>query len=137
MHRIFTQKFWHQLFRASVALKAVNSVWETLLGSFMLWINHVPRLSEHAKDFVGIYLLFHGLLNVFLAYNLYKNRLWAYPVSIVTVVLFLTYQVHQLVETHSVILFFITLFDVGYIWLTWHEYVYQRGLAHHRSNTNT
>lgn len=155
IRRVFTQHFWHELFEAGVFLKAVNSLWETAAGLFVLSsahpllhnafvffsreeylgghdefifqyiTNHLTQLSVSTKNFVGLYLLLHGLLNMFLAYNLYKNRLWAYPVMIGVVSLFLTYQIYRFVHTHSIILLCITIFDLAFIVLTWHEYRYQ------------
>jgi len=81
------------------------------------------------RTFVGIYLLFHGVMNAFLAYNLYRNRLWSYPVSIVFTSLFLTYQLYRLLHTHSTLLLCITILDVLFIILTWHEWQYQKKRA--------
>lgn len=155
VHRFFTQRFWHELFEAGVLLKALNSLWETAAGLYVLssvhpvlksWFvffsreeflgsydeavfqfisDHLNQLSISTKNFVGMYLLFHGLLNMFIAYNLYKNRLWAYPVSIGLTGLFLTYQGYRLFTNYSLILLCITIFDIAFIVLTWHEYQYQ------------
>lgn len=78
------------------------------------------------RTFVGIYLLFHGIVNMFLAYNLYRNRLWAYPTMIGFVSVFLLYQVYRLLHTQSPLLLIITLFDIFFVVLTWHEYRYQK-----------
>ncbi|MEI6864048.1 MAG: DUF2127 domain-containing protein [Candidatus Adlerbacteria bacterium] len=161
VHHIFTQKFWHQLFEAGVFLKALNSVWETGAGIFLLFSTHpmlrdrfiflsqeeflggrhehifrfasehLNQLSVSTKNFVGLYLLFHGLLNMFLAYNLYKNRLWAYPVTIAITCLFLVYQLYRLAHTQSLILLCVTAFDIFFIVLTWHEYRHQQKKQHH------
>jgi uncharacterized membrane protein len=82
--------------------------------------------NVHTRTFVGIYLLFHGLMNAFLAYNLYRNRLWAYPVMIGFISIFFVYQVYRLYHTHSAILLLVSAFDLAFIYLTWHEYVYQK-----------
>lgn len=162
VHRILSQKFWHELFEAGVFLKALNSIWETgagllLLGSvhpmfggrlffftreeflggrddilFRTVSQYLNTLSVSTKNFIGLYLLLHGLLNMFLAYNLYKNRIWAYPAAMAVVSVFLVYQVYRLFHTHSLILLGVTLFDVAFVILTWHEYRAQ--LA--RTNTN-
>ena len=149
------QKFWHQLFEAGVFLKALNSLWETTAGLFVLTITYpvlldwfvffsfvefgfisdrVDHLSLSTKNFVGFYLLFHGVINMFLAYNLFRNRLWAYPASMIIIGLFLTYQVYRLAHTHSLILLFLTLFDIAYLVLTWHEYNYQLKRKQHTQN---
>ncbi len=93
---------------------------------FRMVAEQFNHLSVSTRHFAGYYLLFHGLLNMFLAYNLYKNRLWAYPFAMGAVGLFLVYQLYRLVHTHSLVLFFITLFDIAFIVLTWHEYKFQR-----------
>ncbi len=151
--RFLTRHIWHDLFEAGISLKAINSIWETLAGIFLLtrlhvWLIHFSRIQvlgdrddfifrflsnqiHHldivsVRTFVGIYLLFHGLLNAFLAYNLFKNRLWAYPVMVGFSALFLLYQVYRLVHTPSALLLAVTIFDSAFIGLTLHEYEYQK-----------
>ncbi|HVY73121.1 MAG TPA: DUF2127 domain-containing protein [Candidatus Paceibacterota bacterium] len=159
VHRLLSQKFWHELFEAGVFLKALNSIWETCAGVFLLlnthsmmrWnpflfireeflggrgdmlfrmtSQHLNSLSVSTKNFIGLYLLLHGLLNMFLAYNLYKNRLWAYPAAMAVVSLFLIYQIYRLLHTHSLILLGVTIFDIAFVILTWHEYRIQHPRA--------
>lgn len=142
IHHIFTQKFWHQLFEAGIALKALNGVWETVVGTLLLVHTHRPvrviqfadthleNFSDSTRIFAGVYLLTHGLLNIFLAYNLYKNRLWAYPFAMAVVSLFVIYQVYRFLHTHSLILLCLTMFDIAFIVLTWHEYQHQKKHRH-------
>jgi uncharacterized membrane protein len=150
------QKYWHELFEVGILFKALNSLWETLGGLFLLLTIRGPlagafvylsnsellgdrddllfhlvhtqlvSLSLSTRTFVGIYLLFHGLMNMFLAYNLYRNRLWAYPLSIAFTSIFLLYQVYRLYHTHSLVLLTVTIFDLFFILFTWHEYHYQK-----------
>src|SRR5579862_6341784 len=87
-------------------------------------------LMVNTRTFVGVYLLFHGIVNAFLAYNLYRNRLWAYPLSLAFVSLFFIYQIYRLYHTHSTILFVVTVFDIFFMILTWHEYRYQLKKQH-------
>lgn len=148
---IFTQKFWHELFEASVFLKALNSLWETIAGIVVLssthsflpdWLlflgfinRHIDQFSVSTRNFMGLYLLLHGLLNMFLAYNLFKNRLWAYPASMSVIGVFLLYQTYRLAHTHSLFLLLLTVFDIAYLVLTWHEYIHQtRRRRHTHSN---
>jgi uncharacterized membrane protein len=86
-------------------------------------LRHLNVVST--RTFVGAYLLFHGIMNAFLAYNLYRNRLWAYPTMIGFSSVFLVYQLYRLVHTHSLMLFAISIFDVLFIVLTWHEWRFQ------------
>lgn len=164
MKRLLTKDIWHDLFEAGVALKGVNSVWETLGGLFLLtrlhsWLAYIfVFFSRHqllgerddfifsiissqihrldvvsVRTFVGIYLLFHGIMNAFLAYNLYRNRLWAYPVMIAFISIFLVYQIYRLAHLFSLTLLVVTFFDIVFIVLTWHEYKAQK--AKHQQNS--
>ncbi len=83
-------------------------------------------LLVNTRVFVGVYLLFHGIVNAFLALNLFRNRLWAYPAMIAFVSLFLLYQIYRLLHTHSGILLAVSVFDFCFIILTWNEYAYQK-----------
>jgi len=91
-------------------------------------VNHLA--VDGTRIFAGIYLLFHGLMNAFLAYNLFRNRLWAYPVMLAFVSVFFVYQVYRLYHTHSLLLLAISVFDIAFIVLTVHEYRYQRAKHH-------
>ena len=109
-----------------------------LLGDRDDFITHIATTQiqhlnvDSTRTFIGVYLLFHGLMNAFLAYHLYKKHLWAYPVMIVFITTFLFYQLYRLVHTQSLVLLLVTLFDIFFIYLTWHEYRYQQKL--HSSN---
>jgi uncharacterized membrane protein len=156
------ETYWHQLFEAGVFFKGLNSAWETVTGIFLLtalrnWFTHTSiyvstqeflgsrdefpftyahshfaHIPPNSRVFVGVYLLFHGLLNAFLAYNLYRNRLWAYPVTVVLSSAFLAYQLYRLSHTHSPLLLVISILDILFIILTWHEY--RRQLRKHASH---
>jgi uncharacterized membrane protein len=129
---------WHDLFEVGVAIKALNAVWETL-GSLLFftvgprWValltGRVPlahRLvgpMSHSTDiFVTLYLLVHGIINGFLAYNLFRNRLWAYPVAVAFNAIVLVYEVYRYTHTHSILLLGFAVFDCAFIALTWREY---------------
>lgn len=152
-----SEKYWRWLFDAGVLLRILNGIWETVVGSALLifsattltntfitlsqrelfedpndrllslgsnWIQH---MSAYTKDFAGAYILFHGALNIFLAYQLARNRLWAYPTSIVLVALSVLYQTYRITHTHSIILTLVTALDVFFIVTTIHEYRYRKG----------
>ena len=56
--------------------------------------------------------------------GLMRERLWYYPVALVIFTLFIVYQMHRYMLTHSVSLLLLTIVDLVVIWLTWHEYRY-------------
>ncbi|MFZ2719610.1 MAG: DUF2127 domain-containing protein [Minisyncoccia bacterium] len=149
--------YTHALFEAGVALKAFNGAWETLTGLFILFVprdtlmywfsvlaqrelledphdrfvDTISRLITNTPDgtrlFVTIYILAHGVVNLFLAYNLYRQRLWAYPAAAVILGLFIIYQIERIYLHHSVTLIILTLIDVIFLALILHEYSRARG----------
>ena len=149
--------YWHALFEAGVALKAFNGLWETASGLFVLlvprhtvmhWFSllaqrelledphdrfvdtatrFITNTPEGTRLFIGIYILLHGLLNLFLVYNLYRNRLWAYPATAGVIGLFLVYQFERIYMHHSLTLTVLTILDIIFLGLLVHEYRHQRG----------
>jgi uncharacterized membrane protein len=53
---------------------------------------------------------------------LIRNKLWAYPASLLVLGLFSAYQLYRFSYTHSVGLIVLTVFDVIVMELIWHEY---------------
>jgi len=126
------ESFLHWLFEFGVLVKAFNGLWETTSGILLLALGEAVlmarifhNISPHTKNFAAAYLLIHGLLNIFLAIQLYRNKLWAYLITIGVMIGFLFYQVHRISLYHSQILIYITIFDLFFILLTWHEYRHQ------------
>ena len=150
------QKYWHRLFEVGVFVKGLNGVWEIATGLLFLLLSHgalsrwfltfihgelledppdkiinffshfSPDLSSGTKTFIALYILFHGVLNIFLAIQLYRDRHWSYFVAIGAMSTFVLYQIYRISVFHSPILVAVTIFDIGFIALTWHEYRYHR-----------
>ncbi|MCX6712821.1 MAG: DUF2127 domain-containing protein [Candidatus Vogelbacteria bacterium] len=142
----------HKVFELSLFLKAFQAVLELLSGWLLLVvststiarlvtfliqeeISEDPRdivarylyqfaqhLSVSGKLFVVFYLLSHGLIKIVFVALLWKNKLWAYPVSIMVTALFLIYQLYRYTYTQSIYLIVLSLFDIILIWLIWREY---------------
>ena len=157
------ERYWHELFEAGVFLKGLNSIWETITGLFLLttlrnWFahssvfistseflgrsddfpftyvqHHLMHITPYTRIFIGLYLLFHGLMNAFLAYNLYRNRLWAFPISMAFTSAFFIYQVYRLAHSHSPLLLAISILDIAFIVLTYHEYRRQERRQNHQT----
>jgi uncharacterized membrane protein len=75
-----------------------------------------------AQSFAAFYLLIHGLINAFIVISLWKEKLWAYPVSFVALGAFIIYQLYLLTFGYSLWLALFTLLDIVIIFLVWHEY---------------
>ena len=152
MIRFFKATSLHRLFEVGLALKGFNGLWETAIGLAFLLISkaslsqwylrftqneliedphdHITNFIVHTllnpgtttKTFAALYVLFHGLLNLFLAVQLYRDKHWAYPTTIGVVIVSVIYQIYRISVHHSLILTAITIFDLFFIILIWHEY---------------
>ena len=153
----------HRLFLISVWLKGGAGLLETIAGvlfffvtpkaieAFVVWLT-APELSEDPSDwiattlsrtvrqfsadttlFIGLYLVLHGLIKLFLVAGLLRGKLWAYPISLWFLAGFIVYQCYRYVHTHSVWLVLLTIFDLIVAFLIWHEY---RGLQDRQRPTN-
>lgn len=146
------EKRIHRLFEVSVALKGISALAECVGGiAFALIstssIRELVRavtqgeLSENPNDFIFshlagwaqsfsvssknvfiFYLLSDGVLKLFLVAGLLRNRLWAYPASMVVIILFILYQMYSFALTQSLGLIALTVFDCLLIFLIWHEH---------------
>ena len=142
----------HQIFEISVLLKGVHALIECIGGLVLAFIStsaiaslvnsltqeeliedpndfvaaHLLSLAQNftvsTQHFYAFYLLSHGLIKVFLVIGLLRNKLWAYPVSLVVLGLFIVYQLYRFSYTHGFGLIFLTVFDVFVMGLIWHEY---------------
>ncbi len=156
MEEIIQEKYWHRFFELGITLKTINGLWETITGflliykvSFFSWIYIVNQnelvenpsdkffsflshiflnFSADAKKFIAIYLLIHGILNIFLAIQLYRQKHWAYLAMMGTALIFVIYQIYRISIYHSLFLTFLTIFDVIFIILIWHEYKHHESL---------
>ena len=142
----------HQIFEISVLLKGAHALIECIGGLVLAFISTdaikglvnaltQDELIEDPNDFVAghllslaqdftvstqrfyaFYLLSHGVIKVFLVAGLLRNKLWAYPISLVVLGLFIVYQLYRFSYTHGVGLIVLTVFDVIVMGLIWHEY---------------
>ncbi|TGP87528.1 MULTISPECIES: DUF2127 domain-containing protein [unclassified Mesorhizobium] len=92
---------------------------DSIAGHLMNAANHFSVGTQH---FYAFYLLSHGLIKIALVAGLLRGKLWAYPASLVALLLFIVYQLYRFSYTHSAGLIVLTIFDLVVIWLIWHEY---------------
>jgi len=91
-----------------------------VLGTYLL--NLAQNFTVSTQNFYAFYLLSHGVIKAFLVAGLLRNKLWAYPASLVALGLFIVYQLYRFSYTHGFGLIVLTVFDLFVIWLIWHEY---------------
>ena len=144
------EKNVHRVFIISLILKGINSLLEIAGGILFLFtgsastilylmikgeliedptdfiathIQHfLPYFSTHSQLYASFYLLSHGIVKIILVVSLLRNKLWAYPATIVTLLLFIAYQLYRLSYAYSLGFVLLTIFDILIIVLTWHEY---------------
>lgn len=149
-------------FRTGITLKGIDGVLETIGGVLVWFIKPSAlseplqwlcqhELSRDPHDFIAmqllhvsqkfansdplfasLYLLSHGLTKVVLVIALWLDRLWAYPLTIFVLGVFMVYQVYRFTHTHSVMLVVLTIFDGILIFLTWEEFREQERLRNER-----
>jgi uncharacterized membrane protein len=142
----------HQIFEISVLLKGAHALIECIGGLILAFVStsaitrlvnaltqeeliedpndfiaaHLLSLAQNftvsTQRFYALYLLSHGVIKAFLVIGLLRNKLWAYPVSLVVLGLFIVYQLYRFSYTHGFGLIVLTVFDVFVVGLIWHEY---------------
>jgi uncharacterized membrane protein len=78
--------------------------------------------TVNSQHFGVFYLLSHGVVKVVLVLLLWRRRLWAYPLAVAVLALFITYQIFRWTSTHSLFLILLSTLDGVIIWLTLAEY---------------
>lgn len=93
---------------------------QDVVANRLLEVAH--HLSIGTQSFYAFYLLSHGLIKLVLVAGLLRERLWAYPVSILALTAFIAYQLYRYSYTHGLGLILLTLFDVIFVALAIHEW---------------
>lgn len=152
------EKIIHTAFVIGLGLKAFNSVIEIIGGILFLFTGTatkipsfliqgeliedphdfvatqvqsiIPYFSTHSQLYFSFYLFSHGIIKIILVISLIRKKLWAYPATIVTLFLFISYQLYKLTLGYSLALVLLTLFDILIVILTWHEYKIIRNHPH-------
>jgi uncharacterized membrane protein len=150
------QKTLHRLFQIGIVLKGLDGLSETVGGMLFLFISGQalrrftflltrPELLEDPDDlianslrhafahlsngrklFVGAYLLGHGIIKLLLVIGLLRDKLWVFPVAIVTLLGFIGYQVFRITSHFSLGLAALTVLDALIVALVWHEWRSQK-----------
>ncbi len=85
-------------------------------------IEEIAQYTTGAVTFVALYLLSRGLIKAGLIWGLLKNKVWAYPWSLVILGVFLLYQTYQIITDRSLLIIGITLFDIVVMYFIWREW---------------
>lgn len=139
----------HDLFEIGVILKGLNAALELVSGLLLLFVDvrgiidvliqnelvedptdflathlkaAVAKLPPGAEFYSALYLISHAIVKAVLVWGLLRKKLWAYPASIAILFLFIAYQSIKYLETRSIALLALTVFDAALMYLIWHEY---------------
>jgi len=142
----------HQAFEASLLLKGLFALSETLAGLGLYFIasdtikNAVNWLAKaeivedpgdfiarhlidfahgfsiDTQNFFAFYLVSHGVVKLLMVGALWLRIAWAYPASIIVLLGFIAYQVHRYMILPSIALILLSILDIIVIWLIWLEY---------------
>jgi Predicted membrane protein len=142
----------HISFEIGLLLKGIDGIVEIIGGFLLLIISPnqihtlINKISQHelsedpndilirfiiklsndysvsTQVFSAIYLFSHGIIKLLIIYLLNKKKYWAYPLSIAFLVLFIFYQSYRYINTRSIWLNVLSIFDIMMIYLTYSEY---------------
>ncbi len=85
-------------------------------------LHSADHLSTGSTAFIIIYLWIHAFIKLIAVIGILRNKLWAYPFSLVALGAFVLYQLYSIYVHVSVGMVLLTVFDVFIIWLIWREY---------------
>lgn len=91
-----------------------------VIANAMIRLSHSFSLST--QSFGILYLMSHGVIKCVLVLFLWKRKLWAYPLTILSLTLFISYQIYRYAIRPSAFLLLLTAFDIVMIVLTFIEY---------------
>jgi uncharacterized membrane protein len=150
--KFLSEKNYHRLFRWGVFAKLAISFGEIALGIALSFVSYETikqvvfffagnEIAETPRDFFWEYaaqgfhtataapesfwaflFISHGVVKLFLAWGLWKEKLWSFPLSAIIFAGFVVYQLYQLTYINSFFLWLITIFDIVLIALIMHEY---------------
>lgn len=87
------------------------------------WLLHYSSGFSISMQYFGFfYLVSHGVIKCILMLLLWKGKLWAYPLAILSLALFIVYQMVRYSIHPSALLLLLSVFDAVMIVLTAIEY---------------
>lgn len=83
----------------------------------------VDLFSFTFSYFLAAYLFFWAIIDIVLAILLLRHKLWAFPLTLSLIAIFICYEIYRLTYTHSVILMLVIIVDAFVFWLVRREYL--------------
>ena len=85
-------------------------------------LKYTESLDGSTTMLGAIYLVTHGAVKVVLVYALFRNRMWAYPMMLAALVIFVGLQTAEMFHQFTWGVFALTIFDGFMIWVTNREW---------------
>jgi uncharacterized membrane protein len=85
-------------------------------------LHATQHINTGSKTFAIAYLWIHAGIKLIAVIGILKNWLWAYPFSLITLGLLMTYQVVSISIKPSIGMILLTIFDAFILFLIWREY---------------
>jgi uncharacterized membrane protein len=80
------------------------------------------HFSFQVTYFLIVYLVFWGVVDIVLSYNVLRHRVWAFPVSLYLIGVFVLYEAYRFTHTHSLVLLGVIGVDLVIMWMINKEY---------------
>lgn len=149
-----------KIFEGGIILKGISGVAEFLAGLALFFVkpssihdflvlitqrelvedptDKIATIVLHSADHLGtgstafiiVYLWIHAFIKLVAVIGILRNKLWAYPFSLVALSVFVVYQLYSIYVHLSIGMILLTLFDVFIILLIWREYGKAKTIAH-------
>lgn len=114
-HSIYT------IINAITQLEFAQNHLDFLANHLQQWVQHFSVSSQH---FASFYLLAHGIIKLWMVIGLLQKKLIYFPFAITIFLLLIMYQIYRISYTHSIMLTFLTMFDLIIIILACNEFRY-------------
>jgi uncharacterized membrane protein len=142
----------HRLYKASVIIKGIDGILEIIGGFLLIFFSPLTitntilflarteltkgsrhrllvyfyqvasNTSLHRRHFYSLLFLSHGALKLILVSGLMRNKVWAYPTTMVIFTAFALYQAFEIYSSPSIPLGIITAVDILVVLLIGREY---------------
>jgi uncharacterized membrane protein len=94
---------------------------DDFISNFLIHASH--QFTNSARLFFIIYLAVHAAIKLISVFGLLRNKMWAYPFSLIALGALTLYQVYDIIfGSGSILIIGLTVFDVAILALIWREY---------------
>ena len=94
---------------------------EDFISNFLLHASH--QFTNSGRLFFIVYLAVHAAIKLISVYGLLRNKMWAYPFSLIALGALTLYQIYDIIfGKGSLFVIALTIIDLAILYLIWREY---------------